>query len=275
MQQRRLFSIALSSLLMGSALAAAAQTAAPAPPNVLVIYREYPKPGMSGTPHEKTEAAFVKLSQDTKWPVHYIAMTSMSGPNRALFVYAYDSFGAWGKDAEAQSANAAYAAANDAAMIGDGAVLSETDAHAFLYHPEMSVHPNGDVAHARYWELTSFIIKPGHEAEWMELVKIYTSGFDKIPDAHWAVFESRYGANNGGEWVSFNPMRSLDEVDKGMANSQAFMTSLGDPAMKHAAALAADCIQSSQSNLFVVDPKMSYASDDWVKAAPEIWGQKQ
>lgn len=275
MQVRKLLSPVLFSLLAGSALMAAAQTATPPPPpNVLVIYREYLKPGMSGSPHEKTEAAFVKMSKDTNWPVHYVAMTSMSGPNRALFVYAYDSFGAWGKDQEAQNTNAAYAAANDAAEIGDGALLTQTGAHAFLYHPEMSVHANQDVAHARYWEITSFVIKPGHEAEWTELVKIYTTGFDKFPDAHWAVFENRYGENNGGEWVSFNPMRSLDEVDKGMANSQAFEASLGEPAMKHAAALAADCIQSSQTNLFVVSPKMSYVSDDWVKSAPEIWSQK-
>lgn len=275
MQERRLLLLALSGVFVSSALAVAAQAAAGPPPNVLVVYREYLRPGMSGSPHEKTEAAFVKMSVDQKWPVHYIGMTSMSGPNRALFLYAYDSFGAWGKDQEAQSANPAYTAANDAAQIDDGAVLSKADTHAFLYHPEMSVHAGLDVSHARYWEITSFVIRPGHEAQWMELVKIYATGFNKIPDAHWALYESRYGENNGGMWVAFNPMRSLDEVDKGMANSQAFESSLGDPAMKHAAELAADCLQSSQTNLFVVNPKMSYVSDDWTKSAPDIWSQKK
>lgn len=274
MHKRSFFCVALSTLFLASCFAAAAQDAAPAaPPNVLVIYREYLKPGMFGTPHQKTEAAFVKLSQDNKWPTHYFAMTSLSGPNRALFFYGYDSFSAWGKDQEAQNASAAYSSANDAAEIADGALLTSSDAHAFLYHPEMSVHPGGDASHARYWEITSYTVKTGHEAEWNELVKIYTTGFDKIPEAHWATFESIYGENNGGVWIAINPMRSLDEVDKGMANGKAFSASLGEPAMKHAASLAADCIQSAQTNLFVVDPKMSYPSDEWVKSAPDIWAQ--
>ncbi|HEX4038454.1 MAG TPA: hypothetical protein VHX37_10385 [Acidobacteriaceae bacterium] len=274
MQDRHLFSVALSCLFVASCLTAAAQTAAPAaPPNVLVIDREYLRPGMSGSAHIKTESAYLKANMDANWPTHYIAMDSMSGPNRALFVFAYDSFAAWGKDQEAQNANASFAAANDAAGIADGQLLTGVQTHVFLYHPEMSEHPNLEVAHARYWEITSFVIKQGHEAAWNELAKIYTTGFGNIPESHWAAYESIYGENNGGEWVLLNPMRSLDEVDKGMANSQQFQAALGEPGMKHAAELAADCIESVQTNLFVVNPKMSYVDPQWAKTAPDIWAQ--
>ncbi|MGB7135052.1 MAG: hypothetical protein WBD46_07175, partial [Acidobacteriaceae bacterium] len=161
MQDRNLFSITLSSLFVASCLMAAAQTAAPPPPpNVLVIDREYLKPGMSGSPHIRTESAYVKANMDANWPTHYIAMDSMSGPNRALFLFAYDSFAAWGKDQEAQNANAQLSAANDAAALADGQLLTESQAHVFLYHPEMSVHSSVDIPHARYWEMTSFVIKP-------------------------------------------------------------------------------------------------------------------
>jgi hypothetical protein len=275
MKIRTILALTLPSLFVATGLVAAAQAAAPPPPpNVLVIQREYLKPGKSGAIHVKSEANFVKASNDAKWPTHYIAMDSLSGPTRALYILAYDSFDAYGKDQEAQSKNPSYAAAIDAASLSDGELLTRYDSQAYAYHPEMSLHAAVEVPHQRYWEITSFHIKPGHDKEWADLVKIYTDGFAKFPEAHWAVFESKYGEDNGGVWISINPMRSLNEIDKGMADGKSFAAALGDAGMQHAGELAASCIQSVQTNLFVVNVKESYPDASWAQAAPELWGQQ-
>jgi hypothetical protein len=275
MKIRTILALTLPSLFVATGLVAAAQAAAPPPPpNVLVIQREYLKPGKSGAIHVKSEANFVKAANDAKWPTHYIAMDSLSGPTRALFIAGYDSFAAYGKDQEAQAKNADYDAAIDAASLSDGELLTRYDSQAYAYHPEMSLHAAVEVPHQRYWGITSFHIKPGHDKEWADLVKIYTDGFAKFPEAHWAVFESKYGENNGGVWISINPMRSLSEVDKGMADGKSFAAALGDAGMQHAGELAASCIQSVQTNLFVVNVKESYPDASWAQAAPELWGQQ-
>lgn len=269
-------SFALSTLLLAPGLVVLAQQAAgtpPPPPNVLVIDREYLKPGKSGSLHVKSEAAFVKAMTDAKATTHYIAMDSLSGPNRALFFLSYDSFEAWGKDMEATNANPELSAAMDQANIADGELLTRADSSVNLYHPEYSLHAGVDIPHMRYFEITRFVIKAGHERDWDALVKIYTQGYDKIPEAHWATFESVYGENNGGVYLVINPMRSLHEVDKGLANAKQFEASLGESGMKNAAELAAACILSVQTNLFVINPKMSYTSEDWAKADPDFWGQ--
>ncbi|MGB7171759.1 MAG: hypothetical protein WBD32_22330 [Acidobacteriaceae bacterium] len=273
MNHRTFSALALGSLALSAAIAIAQDAGPTPPPNVLVIQREYLKPGMAGSLHARSEANFVRAEQAAKWSTHYIAMDSMSGPNRALFVFAYDSLAAWGKDQEAQNANPALAEAIDQASQTDGELLTRYESQTFIYHPEMSVHAAVEVPHQRYWEFTSFRIKPGHDKEWSELVKMYVDGFNKIPDAHWALFESKWGENNGGVWVSVNPMRSLAEADQGMAHSKAFYTAQGDANMQHAGELAAACIESVQTNLFVVNPKESYAADEWATAAPEVWGQ--
>jgi hypothetical protein len=274
MKHRTIANVALSSIFVASAAVAAAQAAAPPPPpNVLVIQREYLKPGKSGAIHVKSEGNFIKASNDAKWPTHYIAMDSLSGPTRALYMFAYDSFDAYGKDQEAQAKNADYAAAIDAASLNDGELLTRYDSQAYAYHPEMSLHAAVEVPHQRYWQITVFHVKPGHDKEWADLVKIYTTGFAKFPEAHWAVFESQFGEDNGGVWISINPMRSLSEVDKGLASGKAFEAALGEAGMKHAGDLAAACIQSVQTNLFVVNAKESYADPAWATTAPEIYGQ--
>src|SRR5271165_5650627 len=68
------------------------------PPKVLVVTREYTKPGRAGAMHEKTESAFIQASMNAKWPTHYLAVESLSGRPRALFFFGYDSFEAWEKD---------------------------------------------------------------------------------------------------------------------------------------------------------------------------------
>jgi hypothetical protein len=274
MKHRTIAAIAFSSIFIGSALVGAAQdTTPPPPPKVLVIQREYLKPGKSGAIHVKSEGNFIKANTDAKWPTHYIAMDSLSGPTRALYMFAYDSLDAFGKDQEATAANAKLSAAIDAASLSDGELLTRYDSSTFVYHPEMSLHASVDVPHQRYWEFTLFTIKVGHEKEWNDLVKIYTDGFKDVPDAHWAVYESNYGENNGGEWAVITPMRSLAEVDKGFDNGKAFFDRLGDLGGQHVAELAAHCIESSQKNLFVVNAKESYVDADWAKSAPEIYGQ--
>ncbi|HUB18258.1 MAG TPA: hypothetical protein VL990_06465 [Acidobacteriaceae bacterium] len=276
MKVRTFVSISLSVFFAASAAIAAAQDSAlPPPPKVLVIQREYLKPGKAGNVHVESEANFIKAENDAKWPTHYIAMDSMSGPTRALFMFAYDSFEAYGKDQEAQNANASLAAAIDAASLNDGELLTRYDSNTMVYQPDMSLHDRVDVPHQRYWEFTVFRIKQGHEKDWHDLVKIYTDGFANMPDRHWAVYQSQYGEDNGNEYVVINPMRTLAEVDKGMTSGDSFMAAQGPDGMKRIEELASACIESSQSNLFVVNAKESYTDPAWATAAPEIYGQPQ
>ncbi|MGH9615489.1 MAG: hypothetical protein ACRD28_02025 [Acidobacteriaceae bacterium] len=72
----------------GPATAQEPASGATPPPNVLVIQREFLKPGKAGSPHENTERAFVQLSAQAN-SAHYLAMDSLSGRSRALFLFGY------------------------------------------------------------------------------------------------------------------------------------------------------------------------------------------
>ncbi len=45
--------------------------------------------------------------------------------------------------------------------------------------------------------------------------------------------------------------------------------------MKKAGELAASCLEESQNNLFMFNPKMSYVSAEWIKADPSFWKPAQ
>jgi hypothetical protein len=243
------------------------------PPKVLTITREYTKPGKSGTAHEKTESAFVRAMTNAKWPTHYLAVDSLSGKPRSLFLTGYDSFAAWEQDALATQKNAALSAALDRAWAADGAILSDTDAGAFAFREEYSLRPAVDIAHMRYFEISRYQVKQGHDKDWDDIVKMVIAAYEKIPDAHWATYAAVYGQPDT-TYIIFNPMKSAEEIDKNFAMSKEFEKAMGEEGMKKLAELSAAAIDSSQTNLFIFNPRMSYVSEDWIKADPEFWKPK-
>jgi hypothetical protein len=246
------------------------------PPKVLQIIREFLKPGKSGSPHQATERGFVEAFEAAKWPTHYLAMDSMSGAPRSLFLVGYDSFDAWEKDTLATLHNAALSAALDRASIADGELLDSSESSTFVYREDYSLRAPVNIAQMRYFEIQRFKIRPGHEKEWDTLVKMYVSGYEKtVPNAHWTTYESMYGTDNGGVYVVFTPMKSATEVDQNLADSKKFAAAMGEDWMKKAGELAASCLESTQNNLFMFNPKISYVSDQWIKADPSFWKPSQ
>lgn len=243
------------------------------PPKVLTIMREYTKPGKPGTQHEKAESLFVQAMTRAKFPTHYLAVESLSGKSRALFLTGYDSFAAWEKDVVAVQKNPTLAAALDHAGAVDGELLNETDQAVLTFHEEYSLRPQVDIPHMRYFEISLFQVRQGHDKDWTDLVKLVTAAYEKIPDAHWAAYQCVYGLPDT-TYIVFNPMKSASEIDRNFAAGKEFEAAMGEEGMKKLAALTAAAIETSQTNLFAFNPRMSYPADEWIKADPEFWKPK-
>jgi hypothetical protein len=258
-------------LLAGCAVAVAQEQMGP--PKVLAVTREYTKPGRNGTPHEKTENAFVQAMAHAKWPTHYLAVDSATGKPRSLFLTGYESFEAWEKDVQATEKNAAFSAALDRANQADGDLLSETDQAAMVLREELSFRDKVDIPHMRYFEISRYHVRPGHDKDWEALVKLYQKGCENLPDCHWAAYEVVYGRENG-TYVIFNPMKSAAEIDRNFGQMKTFSDALGEDGMKKLSELTAAAIDSGETNLFVFNPRMSYPSEEWIKADPDFWKPK-
>jgi hypothetical protein len=260
-------------LLLGFGVAVAQDKPDMSPPKVLGITREWTKPGRNGGAHEKTESAFVQAMTKAKWPTHYIAVDSVSGKPRSLFLTGYDSFDAWEKDMQATEKNAALSAALDRANMADGDLLAATDQAALRFRPEMSLRTDLDIPHMRYFEISRFHVHSGHDHDWEELVKLYQKGCEKIQECHWATYEVIYGLENN-TYILFNPMKSASEIDQNFTTMKTFGEALGEKGMEKLSELTAAAIESSETNLFVFNPRMSYPSEVWIKADPDFWKPK-
>src|SRR5947208_14248693 len=107
-------------IFAGLALAAAQEaTDTVPPPKVLAVFREFVKPGIGGSLHEKPESGFVQAYARAKWPQHYFTVNSLTGKPRAFFLIGYPTFEAWHKDNQAQQKKPDLSAAIDPAVIAD------------------------------------------------------------------------------------------------------------------------------------------------------------
>ena len=94
------------------------------PPNVLLIQREFLKPGKGGMLHEATEGAFIRELDAKNAPIHYFALNSMTGPDRALFFSGYVSFAAMEAEHKEVAKITGLGAALDRANVADGDLLA-------------------------------------------------------------------------------------------------------------------------------------------------------
>jgi hypothetical protein len=269
-------------ILLGMALAvagtafAAAQDAAPTPPKVIVIAREYVKPGKGGLVHDKSEAQFVAASARAKLQGHYIALNAMTGKQRALYMFRYPSFNAWEQDNKIIDKSPALTAEFDRLFMADGELLESADLSVFTFNEEWSFHtrPAG-VAQARYYEISSFHIRPGHRKEFGDCVKMVKEGNEKAgTSAHWGAYEIAYGGDDGTV-IALTHREALSEIDKGFDEGKKFAEAIGgEEAMHKLDDVCGQGIDSSHTELFEINPKQSYAEDAWIKSDPDFWKPK-
>jgi hypothetical protein len=263
-------------MAMGFSVGTAAQEHSEAmktPPKVLTVTREFLKPGKNGTPHDKTESAFVTAMRDAKWPSYYFGLDSLSGKLRSVFLTGYDSFDAWEKDVHAQQKNGKLAAALDRAYAEDAPLLDSVDQSVWFFREDQSHHPTTDIGTARMMELSVYRVKPGHEAEWDAIVKLVKDAYAKGVEGHWDMFQMVYGG--GPAYVVITPLKDGAEIDRNWAAGKKFEEAMGAEGMRKLGELSASSIESSETNLFAINPKISYVPDDVAKSAPEFWRPKE
>ncbi len=269
----------LNPILLGLSLAvtcsamAAAQQDAPKHA-VLQITREFIKPYKAGMAHDRTESAFIAAETRAKLPVHYVALNSLSGKSRALFLTAYGSFDEWQKDNALIDKNKELAEAFERAGLADSELLEDVDSHVYIYSDELSYHPRPDLSHAQYVEITVFHVRLGHDAEWHKVSKMYRDAMDKAgTSAHWAMFQGAYGVDDG-TYIAISGHKAMADIDSAMMDGKKFMESMGEEDMKKLDKLYGESVESAHSELFAINPRQSYPPEEWVKADPEFWKPK-
>jgi hypothetical protein len=275
MQIRKVTGIpVIAATLLSCSFSVLAQTPpAGGPPKILQIYREEVKPGKAPA-HEVVEAGWPRAFARANWPSHYLAITSLTGPSEAWFMTGYDSFAAWETDSRGVDKNPGLKKELDQLEAKDGELRSGGRSLVASFREDLSNQPNVDMAKMRYFRIITFRVKPGHDAQFPDAVKIVKAGYEKAKlTAPWAAYQISSGMA-GPTFLILIPMKSLDEVDAALSLAKTVQEAEGEENAKKLQTIAADAYVSVESNIFAFNPKMSYPPKEWAAADPEFWKPK-
>jgi hypothetical protein len=277
--------VSLGILLSGLAAVAGAQTPdRSGPPPVLSITREEIKPGRMAA-HEKLNAGYITAVAKTPSQSYWLGLVPVSGDdNSTLFLQALGSFAEVEearKADEALIANAAFKADIDA-LDKQGADLHSSQRTMLArYRADLSFRPAAmeEVAQSRYFSVTTVRVKYNRVPDYVEYVKAVNVAREK---ANYPVKLAMYSVTSGapaGTFIYFRALKSLktwDDDAAAMSSVDKAITEAmgGDEAARKLRLTGADIVQSADTVLYAMNPKISRPGPEFAKYDVAFWNPK-
>jgi hypothetical protein len=137
--------------------------------------------------------------------------------------------------------------------------------------PDMSYGSFPDLNMARFWEISTIRVRPGHEAQFAAAVEAYKAVAGRVaPEASWRVYAVTQGMP-GGTYLIFSSAEEFGDFDDMLAGGQTMMASLTEEEGAAMQAFASEALMNAISNRFQLDPKMSYVSEETKATDPDFW----
>jgi len=241
-----------------------------AQPGILTIIIEEVKVGMN-TDHEANEAGWPAAFAKVNSQYYYIALESLTGPAEAWFISPYASFAAEGENMKENQSNAALSAELDRLWRADGQYLNSSRTVQAVARPDLSFGAFPDLAMVRFYEVTTFRIRLGHEQGWEAAAKVYMENVKKLaPGMSYRVYQVT-GGMPGGTYLIFSTVNAYAEFDKMMADGNAMWAAVSPKDMATLQQTMTNDAQTVITNRYRVSPTMSYVSPETKAKAPTFW----
>lgn len=244
-------------LYLASAAAALSQGIPTSQPTVLTITREEVKVGHNAA-HSAHEAGWPAAYAKAKSAYYYLAMVSVTGPNEAWYVSPYQSHAALGESMKMES--------TDAALSTELARLARVDAehingvrviHAAA-RTDLSYGAFPDMALARFWEITTFRVRPGHEEGFANAAKASAAAAQRaVPSMSWRTYQVMAGLP-GPTYLVFASVPTFGEFDRSMEQGMALAKAFTPDEMATLQKFSSAGLINAETQRFRLDPVQSY-----------------
>ena len=266
-------SLTLLALMMTTAGSALAQGMPTSQPKFLQIYREQVKMGRTAD-HAKWEAGWPAAYEKNKSPYSYIALVSVTGPNEVWYVSPLASQATYGETLAREDSDPALRAELDRLSRGDAEFVSESTSLQALARPDLSYGNFPDLAMMRFWEITTYRVKPGHEDAFAAAAKAWAAATARIAkDTSWRTYEVVAGAP-GGTYLIFSSHPNFGAFDKTATDGEATFKGLTFEERTALDAYFRDAALSTVTNRYRLDAGQSFVPAETKQKDPAFWMPK-
>jgi hypothetical protein len=244
-------------LFAASATIASSQGIPTSQPSLLTITREDVKVGHNAA-HAAHEVGWPAAYAKAKSPYYYFAMTSVTGPNEAWYVSPFASHAALGESMKMES--------SDAVLTAELARLQRVDAehitgvrtvHAAA-RTDLSYGAYPDMGLTRFWEITTFRVRPGYEEGFANAAKAYMAAAKRAtPNASWRTYEVVAGMP-GPTFLIFGSVKAFADFDQGMQENGEMGKAFTPDELAMLQKFASTGMISTETQRFRLDAAQSY-----------------
>ena len=266
--------ITVISLVVLTAGTVNGQTLPTSQPNFVQIIREEVKVGHEAD-HTKTEAGWPVAFEKAKMPTSSVGLVSLTGPSEAWFLVPYATQAAWGEDLKRMSDDPALAAELARLSRADAAHITSVRSMLGAARKDLSRGAFPDISKARFYEITIFRVRPGHENQFTEAGKAYGAAAGRAaPNASYRVYEIIAGMP-GPTYMIFSSVPGFGEFDRMTAEGEAVMKAATPQEQAALQKFGAEALLNAETQRFRLDPEMSYVPKEVRAQEPGFWMPKR
>lgn len=264
--------LTLLTLACGAAPAVAfAQGLPTAQPALVTIVREEVKVGRTAD-HARIEAGWPAAFARVNSPDYYLALVSMTGQPEAWYLIPAASHAAIAQRMTRDEKNTALTAELDRLSRADGDVLNNTRTIQAMARTDLSMGAFPDLAKQRFWEITIFRVRSGHEDEFDAAAKAYIASATRVaPNAQFRTYQVIAGMVQP-TYIIFSSVTGYGEFDQMFQDGMKTMQGFTPDEMTKMQKFSTDGMINSETNRFRLDPKQSYVSRETRATDPAFWG---
>ena len=243
-------------------------------PNFITIFIEEVKPGVAEA-HARHEAGWPAAYEKARSPYTYIALVSMTGRNEAWYVANYQNHAALGDAMKREDSDSALSAALGRLSRNDAQFLNGTRSIHARARTDLSYGAYPNVAMQRYWEVTWFRVRPGHDAGFTAAAKAYGEATKRsAPSSSYRIYEVVAGAP-GPTYIVFSSVGAFADFDKGMADGEKVMMGATKEEGELLTKFSAEGLINVETQRFRLDPLQSYVTKEVKDQDPAFWYPKR
>jgi len=157
----------------------------------------------------------------------------------------------------------------------DAEVLNDWPAIQARARPDLSHGAFPDLSKVRFWEVSTFRVRPGHEAEFEAAAKVYGASAERAaPGTAYRVYEVTLGMPQP-TFLVFSSVESYGLFDDMAGDGQKIMQGLTTEESATMQKFSTDALINSESNRFALNPTMSYVAAETRATDAAFWMPKR
>jgi hypothetical protein len=251
-----------------------AQSLPTSQPNFLQITIEEVKIGHDDE-HSKLEAGWPAAFEKAKSPYYEIGMVALTGAPQAWFLTPFENHQAMGDNLKRNADDPILAAELSRLSRADAAHITNLRQVLLAARKDLSRGAFPDAGRQRFYEVTIFRVRPGHEDQFAAAAKAYGAAAGRTaPNTAYRVYEAIAGMT-APAYMVISSVVAFNEFDKSFSNGQATMKGLTKEEETTLQKFATEALVNSETQRFRLDPNMCYVPKEVKAQDSAFWNPKK